>query len=1434
MLQNGNRIAQKVKIVKQTKAFLVLFIVFEMVFLPISTLGYSEINRLYEAADSSNLEGVKPISPFSSVGGNWNFSRAAEWGNFAYVDDDSAELVVGVNNTRSENYAELVNLATERGGAFVNEIRMGEEYEAVVVDLPFDAISFFVAEVKKANLARYIEPNMKLHVNFVPNDPKWTMQWGPKKIEADYAWNTTTGNRSILVAVIDTGVDYNHSDLDDNYVALGYDWVNNDTDPMDDHSHGTHCAGIIAAETNNTIGVAGIAQVTIMAEKAFNQSGDGLEDDIANAIIHAVDQGANILSNSWGDYEENQLIHNAINYAYSHGLLIIAAAGNEDTSSKLYPAAYDEIVAVTATNSSDNKASFSNYGNWVEVAAPGASIHSTIPGGSYGDKSGTSMACPHVAGVAALIWSRFPNVTRDWVRAQLRYTSDDLGAPGFDQYYGYGRVNARRAVEEAPPSRDLLILDSKVPSAVELGKNITADVTVVNFGFEDESNVTAQLLVNGTTVGSVDVGFLASGASATVSYSWTPRARGKYNVTVYVLPVLGENDTANNVVSKMVRVRYVEVALISNLDELSVLTPTLDFMGIDYDTYNYNEIYFYTANSTLLLSYPAVIFYKSASYSRPLAPREHSALNTYLTQGGNLLITGLDSLYGDALLADIVQSSSYGDNWGEPDLFVVNDSHPIMNGSYGSFPAGYNISGLFSDCDKVEADVTRNAVTVAELADGYDRIIAAELYPGKVVFWNGDGTSDWTLNNDCKAMFKNMLAWFLTRYEHELVVSLDVPDCVVPGDPVVLNATVYNRGLNNETVNLFLLINSTVVSSTTLPNLMNGTSHTLRYLWTPTNTATYNVTVYAPPVAGENFTTNNAHSVFVARMPLISPKLGDYAHYILKNFTSATNDTVAETYLWNFTYLEYVERHVMRITVDVTTLDADENPVSTSSYWMNVDTMTRWVEDGTTGWVGTYYIGWVEIGIGFGSEINLWTGTGTVMGTSNFTVGGRNFNTRLITIFGDPSNHNHYDQPSGLLIALDNKSVSSDYHSNWTLLGTNVDVTPPTVHVTSPVQGSAVASTNVTVNWVGADNETGIDYYSVYLNETLVGNTTADSYNVSSLSEGWNNITVVAYDKAGNNASDRVRIFVDLNPPNVEIISPPNGYATNMGNITVKWTGSDNETEIAYYLVYLDNIQATNTTNTVHILTDLIEGHHTIKIEAYDRAGNMQSDEITVIVDKTAPVLSVISPENGSFTADHVTVQFSVFDANLLNVTYHINNGTPGDVTGETNFTVYIVSLSDGAFNLTITAMDKALNMVNQTLTLIADNTVPAVSISSPQQGAELLGTATVNFSASDANLEEVHLYIDNAEINITGTTVYSWDTTTVGDGVHTIQLVATDKAGNTAEATVTVITVNLRRTVEDTRNFFFILGTFAGLIIGALIVYFARRHKPYRSERVA
>jgi thermitase len=436
----------------------------------------------------------------------------------------------------------------------VNTVSMAGEVIAVVVDVSSAEEPSLTMEISADGLSSYIEHRMKVQAQFVPNDPYWSLQWGPQKIGADWAWNTTIGDPSVLVAVIDTGIDWDHPDLVANYVALGYDWVNNDKDPMDDNGHGTHCAGIIAAVTNNSIGVAGLAQVRIMAEKGIDQYGQGYEDDLANAIIHAVDQGADILSNSWGGYGESALIHEAIKYAYDSGVLVVAAAGNDDTNTRLYPAAYDEVIAVVAADQYDGRPWWTNYGEWVELAAPGVNILSTVWNDSYSYMSGTSMACPNVAGIAALILSQFPNLTRDQLRYLLRDSVDDLGNPGFDIYYGYGRVNARKAVERVLQDHDLLIFELEKPLRLKPRNIAVINVTVLNFGMSHESDVTVHQFINSSLVNSAVISFLKSGESATLSFSYNLTIEGTYNLTSYVVPVPGETIIKNNALSKYLTV----------------------------------------------------------------------------------------------------------------------------------------------------------------------------------------------------------------------------------------------------------------------------------------------------------------------------------------------------------------------------------------------------------------------------------------------------------------------------------------------------------------------------------------------------------------------------------------------------------------------------------------------------------------------------------------------------------------------------------------------------------------------------------------------------------------------------------------------------------------------------------------------------------------
>ena len=493
----------------------------------------------------------RPIFPtvweFESAGSEsrWDLSNVTVMERIASIHNDSIELVVGVNLGLSDHLSRLFGLASSHHGIVVDRVSAGNVLKAIVVSVPLSEATAFASEAEAGEMADFVEPNLRFRASLVPNDTAWRYQWGPLKIEAPLAWNKTVGNHSVLVAVIDTGVDYGHSDLLANYVSLGYDWVNNDTDPADDNGHGTHCAGVIAAAINNGAGIAGLAQVRLMAEKGLDSNGDGNEADLAKAIIHATDEGAKVISMSWGGYEESTLLHDAIEYAYNHSVLLIAAAGNDATNAKMYPAAYPEVIGVTATDQSDALAYFTNYGDWIELAAPGLSIYSTLPGNHYGYMSGTSMATPHVAGLAALVWSMFPLKTRDEVRVQLRETADDLGTPGFDYYYGFGRINAREALTMV---HDLAVRNVTLEKTVVGQGFVTAVcVEVANQGLVTESfNLT--LSANSTTI-QVRSAVLAGETSTVFTLAWdtTEFVMGNYVVSAGVSVVENETVTTDNI-----------------------------------------------------------------------------------------------------------------------------------------------------------------------------------------------------------------------------------------------------------------------------------------------------------------------------------------------------------------------------------------------------------------------------------------------------------------------------------------------------------------------------------------------------------------------------------------------------------------------------------------------------------------------------------------------------------------------------------------------------------------------------------------------------------------------------------------------------------------------------------------------------------------------
>lgn len=303
------------------------------------------------------------------------------------------------------------------------------------------SITKMMEKYKNNPMVEYVEPNYYVHAMWTPNDLT-SKQWGPQKVQAPQAWDISRSSSDTIIAIVDTGVQANHPDLSGK-VIQGYDFVDDDGVAQDGNGHGTHCAGIAAAVTNNGTGIAGMApNARIMAVRVLNNQGSGTMADVADGILYAARNGADVISLSLGGSYGSSALQNAVQQAWNSGAVVVAAAGNSGLSLPSYPAYYSQAIAVASTTSNDTISYFSNYGSWVDVAAPGSDIYSTYINSSYQTLSGTSMATPHVAGLAALIASQGKNNSQ--IRAAIENTADQISGTGY--YFQHGRINAYRAV----------------------------------------------------------------------------------------------------------------------------------------------------------------------------------------------------------------------------------------------------------------------------------------------------------------------------------------------------------------------------------------------------------------------------------------------------------------------------------------------------------------------------------------------------------------------------------------------------------------------------------------------------------------------------------------------------------------------------------------------------------------------------------------------------------------------------------------------------------------------------------------------------------------------------------------------------------------------------------------------------------------------------
>ncbi len=396
----------------------------------------------------------------------------------------------------------------------------------------------------------YATYNRYIYATETPNDIFFDLQWNmaadePGGIDAVGAWNIQTGSDSVTIAVLDGGVDDRHPEFAGRIVAAE-DYINDGLAPENDNyvSHATHVGGIAAASGNNDIGVSGVSWgAKIYSIKILNNVGAGTTTDFANALYEVIEADVDIVNMSFvypgsGSPCRSEVLNPAIEAADEAGILLIAAAGNEGDNEVNCPAAYDEVIAVGSLNRDGTLQSASNFGDGLEVVAPGNRIYSTetviADNPTYGTKSGTSFASPHVAGVAALILSVDPTLTSSQVRDIIRDTADDIGVAGFDDLFGWGRVNARRAVESLAPlqlstTQNTLLIDDQIDP-------LTTTLEITSLSAENVSwSATISPTVTWLTVITPTSGTVSLNNPATLTISPTkPSSYGTYSTTVII------------------------------------------------------------------------------------------------------------------------------------------------------------------------------------------------------------------------------------------------------------------------------------------------------------------------------------------------------------------------------------------------------------------------------------------------------------------------------------------------------------------------------------------------------------------------------------------------------------------------------------------------------------------------------------------------------------------------------------------------------------------------------------------------------------------------------------------------------------------------------------------------------------------------------------
>ena len=1291
------------------------------------------------------------------------------------ITNGTIDMIIGLNPTICQNENYFANLKF----SYEEVKKKVEKLDALVVSVPVLSLKSFYNQWASLEEVRYLEPSLAYSIDLTPNDPNWSSQWGPQKIQAALAWDIQMGNPSeVLVAVIDTGIDYTHPDLSFQYVPLGYDWVNDDDDPMDDHSHGTHCAGTIAATINNNIGIAGIADVQIMAEKFLNADGSGSDFDAANAIIHAVDQGAAILSNSWGGSSFSTILKDAIAYAAAHDVIIVAAAGNSASTADHYPSSFPEVISVSATDINDELASFSNYGSTIELSAPGVNIYSTIPVemGSYASYSGTSMAAPHVSGVCALILSEFPMWNAEQIRSHLRYKTDDLGEPNWDQYYGYGRLNANKSVHP-PPMHDLYI-GLELPKILLSNRTSLINASVCNRGQSNETNVELQLWINNFLVDSQIYPEVQSQTSKILQYSFTPVITGKHNITAYIIPIPNE-ETSNNVLTKFIRA----IDVYNYEMEVGAAYSWIDATnGIKLPLEN---------DRTTTVDFPFPFQFYDQYFSKVYVSSNGwlSFNNTNPSDWGNPSFPSINpkhyyavALFWDDLLAGHHEGSEvYFLTLANPNRAVI-EYHDIR---YTNSKLAGNFEVIFYE----NGDILFQYDYISTIIS-YTIGLNFGLDPRFFNIYDGITTT----TNDLAILFTNDQQ---NRDHHDTAITLEAPSFLQSNETTIINVTASNHGSFDETnIELQLWINNILKKNHSYPNFKVGAVKTLSYTWTPTEKGIYNVTAYIVPVKEETLIFNN-HDEISVKVDLGGEPNGrkilfDEAHLPAYSIGSNPSYDVDGGYS-EFANLLIVGGYNVE-TIDPNTIidssvlsEADILVIvcSQNAYTVSeLDSIEKWVKEGgsllvVTDWgVHGYQMDTIiaRFGLDFSNDLLNDSDDHIIPGKTTW-IAFEDLNLQSHSITLGISRIEMYSADGLVSNPIEITPIimsDSDGTSTW-----KNGTIASSINLMSILEGGSasagkicvIGDTNLWDNAYDADSDGNLNFYDSD-NEILA----------------WNTI-------------DWLGVILDDKPPEFTFTPSNFTYTEGTTGYTLNWIAVDphpgsylitrNESKISGNLWYSGIPITLN-------IDGLTIGTYIFNCTVFDEMRNPISHIITVIVvDNTLPIFIII-PENFQYSEGTIghTIGWMAADTNPSAYTIY-KNGTLVDIgtwASKSPIVISIDGLTIGKYYFTLVISDLFGNSAMDTVLVTVVNTVIPYLVDLVDITYEE-GTIghKISWIATDADPNTYTLHKDGLIVD-TGSWLSDSPITINVDGLpvgsYNYTLVVADLSGNFAKDTVIVTVI--------------------------------------------